>query len=235
MRSRAKELGLKRGTAATGVLLLLVVAALVFVGGSISILMTRSPKHEHAAEAKLLLALSGLRNADEVQVLSEALEDGTLNYEAVLSALENEASKEVVMSATMDTVQTTPKASARNVAASTAGERTSQAFSDDDVFDNLDDVDDEDEIKRSLDPFENDLNDDLDDQSYEEEDLKRGTRRNDKYSNIASFFDSVQPKRPFHLPLTAKTSRFVVRQQQKEEKKGRRGASRRAGPMQWLD
>jgi len=83
----------KHTVAATLALLLFVVAAQAFLSREDRMLGARfvheSGNHN---DATLLLAkATGMANSDEAKTLLEALEDGTLDYEDVSSALEEDA------------------------------------------------------------------------------------------------------------------------------------------------
>lgn len=198
MRTRAKESGLERGAVAKIVVLLLAVATLAFVGGSTMMIRAQKPEHARLRDATILLAKSaGLNNPDEAKMLLEALQDGTLDYEAVYSALEEGTPKKDAKSKTVDKMDaTTTEPSERHVSSPTAVKRASQSLSDDD------DLNDEDHIHWHSDPFVDDLGDDLGKHLHEREELKRDTRRNSGKRN-----EPGGSRRVFRQSLIPKSSR----------------------------
>jgi hypothetical protein len=92
MRIRVDRIDVKRLGAATLGLLLLVVATATVAGGNGQIVRNRRHEDAKLRDATLLLAkCAGLSSADEVNMLLEALEDGTLDYDVVSSALDSDA------------------------------------------------------------------------------------------------------------------------------------------------
>lgn len=153
------------GAAAALGMLLFIFAAMAFL-----YMGNRTPRawpmHESGNhnDALLLLAkATGLNNSDEAKILLEALEDGTLDYDAVSSALEKDASRKAAKIKTKIEKEAShnaaeEKAAAKNAAAeNAAAEKAAAAKASfemrkadlqpriDDFFDNGDDDDDDDE------------------------------------------------------------------------------------------
>jgi hypothetical protein len=190
----------KHTVAATLALLLFVVAAEAFLSREDRMLGARSV-HESGNhnDATLLLAkATGMANSDEAKTLLEALEDGTLDYEDVSSALEEDASKKKAkMKAEVEGEANRKAAEEKAAAEKAAAEKaviekaaTERAAADkasfksrkadpqpriDDFFDNSDDYDDVEDDWRGSD-FEDEIADGVDGLAFPRKEHERSVR-----------------------------------------------------------
>ena len=93
MRVRVRRIGVKSGVAAAFGTLLFVAAITSFVPRSGTMARTEHESARHSDATLLLARAAGLSNPDEAEVLLEALENGTLDFAVLSSAMEEDASR----------------------------------------------------------------------------------------------------------------------------------------------
>jgi len=97
MQGRVKQLSFKSGVLASLGILLLVVASVTFFHGSGRVNRARQQSdYPRFGDATMLLARTfGLSSQNEAKAFLEALQEGTLDYEAVVATLEDVESKKI--------------------------------------------------------------------------------------------------------------------------------------------